>query len=189
MERALKERRRKRYRNAQPPELEHCPRSELEEEGRGVVPPRHCLAAPSARPAPPRTTTPRKARSTSTSLPPPKPPPCQRHLKKAIRTMPRTPTAALLPCHHVCDCPLIRRIATNSGGCGGSRYSLSIALLASIAALTTPPGPGGIGRLSPPRHLLVGLAGRNCLVLLYGAPHFGSDAHLHHHCRDDDNGG
>ena len=117
MERALKERRRKRYRNAQPPELEHCPRSELEEEGRGVVPPRHCLAAPSARPAPPRTTTPRKARSTSTSLPPPMPPPCQRHLKKAIRTMPQhahcrsptLPSCLRLPTPPA-DCHQLRRM-------------------------------------------------------------------------------
>jgi hypothetical protein len=37
----------------------------------------------------------------------------------------------------------------------------------------------------PPRYLLVGLAGCNCFVLLYNASHFGSNAHLHHHYRDD----
>ena len=75
MERALKEQRRDCYRDAQPPELEHCPCGNLEKEGRRVDPPRHCLAALSARPAPPRMPTLRKARSTPTSLTPLLPPP------------------------------------------------------------------------------------------------------------------
>jgi hypothetical protein len=70
MERMLKERRRTHYRDAQPSELERRPRGNLEKEGRGFVPPCHCLAAPSAWPAPPRTPTPRNARSTPMSLSP-----------------------------------------------------------------------------------------------------------------------
>jgi hypothetical protein len=35
----------------------------------------------------------------------------------------------------------------------------------------------------------VGSAGRDCLVSLYDASHFGSNAHLHYHRRDNDDGG
>jgi hypothetical protein len=107
MELVLEEQRRDCYHDAQPPELGRRPRGKLEEEGRGVVPPRHYSAAPSARPGPPRTTTPRKARITLTFLPPPMPPPRQRHLKKAIQTTPqhthcRSPT---LPSHSQSPAP------------------------------------------------------------------------------------
>ena len=108
------------------------------------------MASPSTGPAPPRTTTLCKARSTPTSLPPPMLLPRQCHCKKPFGQGSSTPTAALLPCCHVCDRPLLRRIATNPGGCGGSQYSSLIVSLASIAALTTLPGPGGIARSSPP---------------------------------------
>jgi hypothetical protein len=148
MEGALKEQQCDRYRDVQPPELERCPRGELEKKGHGLVLPRHCSGAPSTWPAPLRTPTPRKARSTPTSLPLPMPPRRQRHLKKPPRQRRSTPTAAFLPCQRVHDCPLLRRIATNPGGCGGSRYSLLIALSTLIAASTTPPGPGGIVRSS-----------------------------------------
>ena len=89
MERELEERQCNCYHDAQPPELERHPRGKLEEEGRAVVPPRHCLAAPSAWPAPTRMPTLRKAHSSPLSLPPPSPPPHQRHLKNAIQTMPQ----------------------------------------------------------------------------------------------------
>ena len=60
----------------------------------------------------------------------------------------------------------------------------------SIVASRTPPGPGGIMRSSPPRYLLLGLAGRNCSVSLYDPSYFGINAHLHHHfCDDNDDNG
>ncbi len=59
----------------------------------------------------------------------------------------------------------------------------------SIATLTMPPGPDGITSSSPPRYLLAGSTGRDCLVSLYNALHFGSNAHVHHHrCDNEDKG-